>query len=300
MRICNFHADTPCRLCHLGVPFEHPALEAGAYSHLPYRSSFEVYAFFSEKSLSDNEAWLEFHRRLTRFTDAVRRCPLPCPTYILAAEDARLLDGRLERLAQLRALGIRILTLVWGGESIIGGAHDTELGLTRFGREVSEECFRLGIVPDLSHASDRLADEVLEMAESYRMPVLSSHSNFRSVCNIPRNQSDRRYLRIAALGGVSGISMCPEHLSRGASVGINEVVRHIEHGLALDRASLVFGTDFDGISSSPDRLKSTASLPLLAEHLLSLGYSGSVVDRLFFGNGLRFLRRTFPDLFTKI
>lgn len=300
MRICNFHADTPCRLCRLGIPFEHPTLEAGAYAHLPFRSSFEVYAFFSEKSLNDEQAWTEFHRRLARFTDAVRNCTLPCPNYILAVEDARLLAGKPERLAALRGLGVRILTLVWGGESIIGGAHGTDLGLTPFGRRVTEECFRLGIVPDISHASDRLADEVLEMAEAYRRPVLASHSNFRSVCDHPRNQSDRQYLRIAALGGVSGISMCPEHLSSSADVGLDEVVRHIEYGLSLDRTSLAFGTDFDGISATPERLKSTAALPLLADRLFELGYSESVVDGLFFGNGLRFLRRTFPDLTTNL
>jgi microsomal dipeptidase-like Zn-dependent dipeptidase len=300
LRICNFHADTPCRLYQLGVPFEDPVLEAGAYAHLPYRSSFEIYAFFSEKSLGDEEAWGAFFRRLTHFTAAVARCKIPRPKYLLAVEDARLLAGKLERLKILRSLGVRILTLVWGGESIIGGAHDTKFGLSPFGRKVVEECFRVGIVPDVSHASDRLAAEVLEIAASHEKPVLASHSNFRSLCDVCRNQSDLQYLNIAALGGVSGISMCPAHLSSSDSAGIDDVVRQVEHGFSLDRGALVFGTDFDGISSTPERLGSTSALPLIADRLLAKGYGESAVDGLFFGNGLRFLKRAFPDLHIEI
>ena len=296
LRICNFHADTPCRLHRLNIPFEHTRLEAGAYAHLPYRFAFETYAFFSEKSLSDEEAWRIFHLRLRHFEDAVLHSSLPAPSFVIAVEDARLLAGKIERVAALRNLGVRVMTLVWGGESIIGGAHDTEIGLTPFGKAVVEECFRVGIVPDVSHASDRLADEVCEIACSYHKPILASHSNFRALCNLRRNQSDKQYLKIASLGGVSGISMCPEHISTAENPSIPELIKHIEHGLSLDPHALVFGTDFDGIQSTPEKLPTTASLVALADRLLSIGYSESTLDGLFFGNGSRFLKQAMPDL----
>lgn len=296
MRICNFHADTPCRLCRSGVSFDDPTLEAGAYAHLPYLSSFEVYAFFSEKSLDDNAAWDEFSKRYACFKAAVKASTLPSLQYLFAVEDARLLAGHLERLQILRSCGVRILTLVWGGESIIGGAYDTSVGLTKFGRQVVLECFRIGIVPDVSHASDRLADEVLEIASSFQMPVLASHSNFRLLCNVPRNQSDCQYRHIAALGGVSGISMCPSHLSTSGRARVEDVIRHIELGLFLDPEALVFGTDFDGISETPEQLTDTSAVPVIADRLLARGYSESTVEGLFFRNGINFLNRAFPDL----
>ena len=295
MKICNFHADTPCRLIRRNLPFDHPSLQAGAYAHRPFDSSFEVYAFFSEKALDDSSAWDTFCARYRQFQKAVSASSLPCPRYILAVEDARLLDGSIERLSTLADLGIRILTPVWGGESIIGGAHDTELGLTKFGREVAIECFRLGIVLDVSHASDRLADEIFEMASTYQRPIIASHSNFRALKAIKRNQSDRSYLKIASLGGVSGISMCPDHLGDG-KVGLDEVVMQIEHGLSLDPTALVFGTDFDGIALPPHQIDDTSALPLIAERLIAKGYPEKAVDAVFFSNGIAFLSRAFPDL----
>ncbi len=295
MFLCNFHADTPTRLYRSRLPFSHPTLEAGAHAHLPFRDAFEVYAIFSERSESDEVAWNTCFRKLTCFRRAVADSRLPAPRHIFAVEDARILAGDLSRLATLRIAGVRVLVLVWKGESAIGGAHDTSLGLTPFGREAVAECFRLGIVPDLSHASDALAYEVIDMARAAGRPVIASHSNFRAVCPVMRNLPDEICREIAALGGAVGISLYPPHLAEGEA-GIDEVIAHIRHGLALAPGALVLGTDFDGIERTPRGLPTTAALPRLAERMLSLGYSDGTVRDLFYRNGVGFLGRCFPEL----
>ena len=55
---------------------------------------------------------------------------------------------------------------MWKGEGCIGGAFDTEKGLTAFGRRVVKTAMEKGIVIDVSHGSGKLTDECLDIAES--------------------------------------------------------------------------------------------------------------------------------------
>lgn len=81
-------------------------------------------------------------------------------TYILAMEGGSPLCGDLSRLDTLYKTGVRVLTPVWEGEDAIGGAYDTQAGLTSYGRALVRRCLELGIAPDVSHASDRMTAEI--------------------------------------------------------------------------------------------------------------------------------------------
>jgi membrane dipeptidase len=153
----------------------------------------------------------------------------------LAVEDARLLDGDLSRLDILHSRGIRYLTLTWGGKSCIGGAHDTDLGLTEFGRTVVEKCFELSIFADISHGSEALADEVISLAYQCNKPIIASHSNSFSAYPHTRNLRDRHFEDIKALGGIVGISLCRSHLGDNVNESITplHVIRHIDRYMEL-------------------------------------------------------------------
>ncbi|MCP4214114.1 MAG: membrane dipeptidase, partial [bacterium] len=60
-------------------------------------------------------------------------------------------------------------------------------GLSPFGKEVLKEMNRLGIVVDVSHASDKSFYDILELST---VPVVASHSCARSLSNHPRNLTD--------------------------------------------------------------------------------------------------------------
>ena len=51
---------------------------------------------------------------------------------------------------------------------------------------------RLGMLVDLSHVSDKVMNEVLDIA---RAPVIFSHSGPRALCDHPRNVPDDVLLR---------------------------------------------------------------------------------------------------------
>ena len=109
---------------------------------------------------------------------------------MLAVEGGRLLSDDISRLDSLYEAGVRFLTLVWNKTCKIGGAHDSDEGLTDFGREVVLRCFELGIIPDVSHASAKMTSEVLEMCEEIRQGM--RRDSLELVCGVQSPPQSRR------------------------------------------------------------------------------------------------------------
>ncbi len=72
-------------------------------------------------------------------------------------------------------------------------------GLSPLGKELLKEMNRLGIVPDASHSSDQVLDDLLALSTS---PVLLTHSGCKAVYDHPRNIDDDHLKALAAKGGV--------------------------------------------------------------------------------------------------
>ncbi len=212
---------------------------------------------------------------------------------ILAVEDARLLAGNIERLDELAARGVKYLTLMWAGESCIGGSHNTEAGLTDFGREVVKRCFELGIVPDISHASAQSADDILTLAEQVGRPVIATHSNAHAVWGHSRNLRDEHFKRLIALGGIVGLNLCAHHVKdcdRGGYARPEDMLPHIEHFLSLGgERHIAIGGDLDG-ASLPEGISTVSDVKLLASAMNQHGYSEDLIRNIFSGNALNFIK----------
>jgi membrane dipeptidase len=101
-------------------------------------------------------------------------------------------------------LGVRYLTLCHSRDNdICDSSTDSEApkdeGLSDFGRGIVAECNRLGMLVDISHASDRSFYDVLSVTKA---PVIASHSCCRALCDNPRNLSDDQLKALARNGGV--------------------------------------------------------------------------------------------------
>lgn len=298
----DLHCDMPTEAYARSLSICDEAFMASAKKAVSFDRYVQVAAIWSNCRLNDEDAYVRylavrdnFYKELREngFVAATRADQLQngVPNYILAVEDARLLAGDLSRLEGLYEDGVRFLTLTWAGTSVIGGAFDTDEPLTDFGRQVVEECFRLGIIPDLSHASVPVIDEVLDMAENRGLPVIATHSNAYSVLPHRRNLRDEHFRRIAALGGIVGISFCPAHLSSG-ECSIKDVVSHIKHDLSLGgKNCLCFGGDFDGIENTPEGLSDLSHMPSLYTALRDEGIDEDTLNRLFYHNAHGFFAR---------
>ena len=99
--------------------------------------------------------------------------------------------------------GVRLAGPVHNGDTQFAdaakGGKRTWGGLSPLGRDWVKEANRLGILIDLSHASDETVDQVLALSKA---PVILSHSGPRALYDHPRNLDDARIKAIAAKGGV--------------------------------------------------------------------------------------------------
>jgi len=115
--------------------------------------------------------------------------------------DASLVEDFFDR-------GVRYITLCHSSDNDLCDSstdrrEPEDNGLSEFGRTVVEECNRVGMMVDVSHASDKSFYDVLAVSQA---PVIASHSSARAVCDNPRNLSDDMLRALAGNGGV--IQIC--------------------------------------------------------------------------------------------
>lgn len=124
---------------------------------------------------------------------------------VLDLEGSFDLDGDLDVLRALHTLGLRVVQLPahnWGNayaDSCCAPARWN--GLTEHGRDVVREMNRLGMVINVSHASDATVEQALEVSAD---PIVATHHGMRALNDIPRNMPDDLMRKLAAKGGVIG------------------------------------------------------------------------------------------------
>ena len=111
------------------------------------------------------------------------------------------------------ALGVRMAGPVHFLDNQLGDSatdqHRTWKGLSPMGHDFVALCNDLGIVPDASHSSDEVFDQ---MVAGSRTPIILSHSGCRAVHNHPRNIDDARLKALAAAGGAIQINSLSDYL----------------------------------------------------------------------------------------
>lgn len=124
---------------------------------------------------------------------------------VLDLEGSFDLDGDFDVLRSLYRLGLRVVQLPahnWSNEYADSCCAPARWkGLTEHGRAVVREMNRLGILINVSHASDDTLAQTLEVSTD---PIVATHHGLRSLNDIPRNMPDDLLRKLAAKGGVIG------------------------------------------------------------------------------------------------
>lgn len=300
LSLFDWHCDTASELFLRNETLEQTECAVSLQKADLFSSYVQVMAFWTDHTLSDEEGW----NRYLQMRDHLRSDPAilaqkallvteiapnrSVPQLLMGVEDARILCGRIERLQQLYTDGVRVLTFLWQGETCIGGSHDTDRGLTAFGKQVVRNAVTLGMLPDISHASVASAREIFEIAQEYTSPVIASHSNAYDICPVSRNLTKEQIRAVLKNGGVIGLNLHQAFLKKNGSACAADCIPHIEHFLSLGcEQALCLGGDWDGCRL-PSDLSSLSDLPHLAELLLQKNYSEDLVRDLFFNNAMRF------------
>ncbi len=210
---------------------------------------------------------------------------------ILSLEGADGLQGKPWTLRLLHRLGLRLLGPTWNNANWAcdGAMEPRGGGLTRAGKQLIADCGKLGILPDVSHLSER---GFWDVAETSRRPIFASHSNARTLRDHPRNLRDDQLAALIHSDGLIGITFVPWFLSAGDQATIDDVLRHVEYVCAMGGgANVAFGSDFDGIDKHPVGLRTPADYPNLIEALLRRypeplvrGFAGENANRFLMKN----------------
>jgi len=224
--------------------------------------------------------------------------------------------------------GIRYITLTHAKDNLIcDSSYDTTgtwNGLSPFGRKVVKEMNRVGIMVDISHVTDEVINQVMDMTD---VPVIASHSSCRYFTpGWERNMGDAEIKRLKDNGGVIQINYGSSFVTQASQdkrkangekieayakengleendetfiayakkvneenpmyADITEVVDHIDHVVKLAGIDHVgIGSDYDGVGDSlPYGLKDVASYPNLIFHLLKRGYSEEDIEKICYKN----------------
>ncbi len=201
-------------------------------------------------------------------------------------------------LALLRAFyrsGVRLMTLThWTHTDWADASGDEQLtygGLSPFGEEVVREMNKLGMIIDVSHVHDETFWDVIRISDD---PVVASHSCCRALSNHHRNLSDEMLEALAEKGGVIGINYAPDFLNveHPDSATVRTVVDHIDHVVKVTGSAdhVGLGSDFDGISSTPDGLENVGLIPNITKELLTREYNKEDIEKILGGNFIRVLK----------
>jgi len=240
---------------------------------------------------------------------------------------APILDD-LSNVAYFHKRGIRYITLTHAKDNLIcDSSYDTTGtwgGLSPFGREVVKEMNRVGIMVDISHVTDDVINQVLDMTE---VPVIASHSSCRHFTpGWERNMGDAEIKRLKDNGGVIQINFGSSFVTQMSQdkdkvnsdkietyakengleeddekfiayakkvnkenpmyADIADVVDHIDRVVELAGIDHVgIGSDYDGVGDSlPYGLKDVSSYPNLIFHLLKRGYSEDDIQKICYKN----------------
>lgn len=196
----------------------------------------------------------------------------------------------ISALRNFHRLGVKLITLTWNHKNHIGSgiSESTNSGLTKTGKIFIKEMNKLNIIIDLSHLNPAGFWDVNELNE---YPLVATHSNAKSICNHPRNLSDKQIKAIADSNGIIGINFCPSFLTNKEKATIEDVFKHIDYIKKLVGVEYVgLGTDYDGISKTPEGLEHIGKLNNLLQMMRDKGYSEQEIAAISYNNIDRVLK----------
>jgi membrane dipeptidase len=241
---------------------------------------------------------------------------------LLGIENGSALEDNLDNVQHFHDRGVRYVTLVHSKNNHICDSSFDDApewhGLSPFGRELIVRMNRVGMMIDVSHASDQALQQVLELSQA---PVVATHSSCRHFTpGWHRNLSDDMIRRIAQKGGVIQVNFGAmfvnsavnaqfeilrkeilQHIQANHLQGpersryveqrwkqaplvkahVGDVADHIDHIAKLTGVEHVgLGSDFDGITEVPVGLEDVSAYPNLIYELFKRGYGEQDLRRI--------------------
>jgi membrane dipeptidase len=174
---------------------------------------------------------------------------------------------RKEDVKAFYQLGQRCSQLTYNSQNLLGsgGTERVDGGLSDFGVEIVQAMNEVGMLVDVSHCGDRTTLDAIEVSP---VPIAITHSNCRALLNHPRLKTDEAIRKLAAKGGVMGITGVRMFVRDKEPTTIEHLVDHIDHVAKL------VGIEHVGIGSDAD-LNGYDDMPPEQAKMLRSAYKAS-------------------------
>ncbi len=231
----------------------------------------------------------------TSYKDVLKNSMEGAVSAVLTIENGCLVYGDMDKLFDLKNLGVSLITLTWNQVNCFGHPHSEEKnemakGLTPFGKEAISVMNDLGIIIDVSHLSDGGFFDVAALSDK---PFVASHSNCRAISPHTRNLTDDMIRIVANKGGVVGLNFASDFLNPDMQTTVSRVDMMYEHAKHIIDVggveSIAIGTDFDGITCELE-IPSCEHMPRLFEELNKRGISDTALEYMAYKNAARVMK----------
>lgn len=214
-------------------------------------------------------------------------------------------------------LGQRCSQLTYNSQNLLGSGSTDRVdgGVSDFGASIIAAMNETGMLVDVSHCGDRTTLDAIEVSAR---PIAITHSNCRALNDHPRLKTDEAIRKLAAKGGVMGITGVRNFVSKSEPTTVEHIVDHIDHVVKLvgiDHVGIGSDSDLNGYDDMPaDQRKELMGLYKasyafrdkldtdgfdhpkktfdLTEALIRRGYSDAAIEAVLGGNFRRLLGST--------
>jgi membrane dipeptidase len=168
-------------------------------------------------------------------------------------------------------LGLRCAQLTYNTQNLIGSGSTERVdgGISDYGAEIIKAMNEVGMLVDVSHSGDKTTLDAIELSPK---AIAFTHSNCRALNNHPRLKTDEAIRKLAAKGGVMGITGVRMFVKATEPTTVEDIVDHIDHVVKL------VGIDHVGIGSDSD-LMGYDHMPPDQYKQLKAGYKPSYAFR---------------------
>lgn len=216
------------------------------------------------------------------------------PQVVLAVEGASFIETDLRGVKTAYDLGLRHLQLVHYTRNAIGDIQTEPAereGLTQLGKQVVQECNRLGILVDLAHCTEAAVRDALAIS---RAPMVWSHGSVTRQPPAPgsavvwrRRQLSLDIAReIASKGGVVGLWALTVDVGKTHEAYANRMIELAEW---LGEDHVAFGTDINGLGPH-SVVSGYGDLRRVVDHWQRQGIAEARIRKLAIGNYARVLK----------
>jgi membrane dipeptidase len=168
-------------------------------------------------------------------------------------------------------LGLRCAQLTYNTQNLLGSGSTERVdgGISDYGEQIIKSMNEVGMLVDVSHSGDKTTLDAIELSPK---PIAFTHSNCRALNNHPRLKTDEAIRKLAAKGGVMGITGVRMFVKDKEPTTVEDIVNHIDHVVKL------VGIEHVGIGSDSD-LMGYDHMPPDQYKQLKAGYKASYAFR---------------------